>query len=290
MSTDKTDDHVFNPKQAARALAVRVARDVLSSQTGLFARSGVSNFDNLIKLADYIVGDVEKDFPMIPIGRVRRVHGVSGLLSALAEEVPDCENEDCPIHGPKREAEGGVIGIVEFLESIADGTFPAPNVEDVVDREPPTDEVKVDEKADPIAKREYCGDEHEVGEGTTSCLMEPGHYPETLHTDGHGSWSYPFNEELPGMWEKSDFSGGATDTDPGNNPFVSPEQVNEARGLDPEPQPGDGPEYAANHAAWERRNGRGSSDIAQWSTKRAVSDNPLPIGNWKTDDEKPEDN
>lgn len=108
---NKSNYKALNCAQEQRAEAVHVARDVLMSSTGIFGGRTVPSergVQDLLTLAEYIIGDPEKDIPLREVtgqGFPIPAEVLPDILQKLAEGTPDCGHPECPIHAPRREAQ-----------------------------------------------------------------------------------------------------------------------------------------------------------------------------------------
>jgi hypothetical protein len=116
MAEEQSNYKTLNYRQEARAEALYVSKSILQSSTGgLFSGAKVPEnreIQDLLTLAQYVIGDEDEAVPL------RTTEGrqigwsfpippdaMPGIMSAMGEHLPDCDQPDCPIHGPRREAQ-----------------------------------------------------------------------------------------------------------------------------------------------------------------------------------------
>lgn len=188
---DESNYNALNVHQEARAEALHVARNVLVN-TALFNKAVPEGrgIQDLLTLAEYIIGDKDE----VSSTRVHRSVGWSfpipegalpGVFSALGDVLPDCDHPDCPIHGPRREAQ-------DLNPEDAKSSFDGPEFLKNVDT--------VNEAA---------------GGGSVQSDRNPFVDPHEIWNKQHGSHEPPVdfdNLEQTGMAEASDFEGGEADT------------------------------------------------------------------------------
>lgn len=102
----------LSPRQRARAEALAVAKNIIAVKHpfGSTAVPDSRSIEDLLMMADWILNTEEDqaEFTAQGIGGIMIPLRAKDVLSAMAEAadlLPDCEQENCPIHKPKREAE-----------------------------------------------------------------------------------------------------------------------------------------------------------------------------------------